>query len=175
VSLVGYTFPFDDPNGDKQWQYVVVRIDGMDCTFSNDSLLDRSFAVLPRTGAPNKILPVVYSPPTPIQKLSKFRISLTDFKGDRAIFVGTQEWSLHFDIEYDDKGVVEAEELDALPGGERDDVETFEPQGVPSGQRKLRRRQQAAAIDPDDAQQYNAFGGMAELARLLQEGTRSMT
>ena len=101
VSLVSATIPYPEQflvSG----AYVILRIDGMEVSMSNDDVLDRCFVAIPCVDNIQKILPTTYSPVTPISRLFKMRVSFVDATGTAVDFgagPGTDH-ILQFDIEH---------------------------------------------------------------------------
>ena len=78
---------------------IILRIDNMEATTSNDQVIDRTFAVLP-TSHLHKCLPVCYRPPTDyIGKLELMKISFLRMDGTPYNFLN-QENYLQFEFEH---------------------------------------------------------------------------
>ena len=122
VSLVSATVPWPEYLLNPG-TYVVVRIDGMEVTTSNDNVLDRSFVALPCLDRIEKILPTTYRPVCPIPKLTQLRVSFVDSAGAPVAFVS--DHILQFDVTV----------TGDLPGNTLPPLEPDDPVPVPSDNR----------------------------------------
>lgn len=96
VSLVGYTIKWGPGNGHP---YYVLVVDNMEVILSNDNVINRSFAILPRDEVPSQAtLPVTYHPTTPF-RLSRLRIKIVDFYG-RFVDLSSTRTTLQFDVRH---------------------------------------------------------------------------
>lgn len=134
--------------------YVVLRIDGMEVTASNDDVINRAFVVLPCLDKIEKILPTTYTPVRPVRRLARLRVSFVDAAGALVDFQGA-EHILQFDVQHGDAGPASGLMVPVLPAANSADAPVDPPPGP--------------AV-PEPAGDAPDFG--TELDALLQEGYR---